>query len=74
MVDEIRTKLFECGLVVYYSCSKIPCSRALVQKLIVAQLLKKIPRFTEFEGLIQSTPSLFMTDETSPHPQTRYHR
>jgi len=41
MADEIRTKLFECGLVIYYSCSKTPCSRALVEKLIVAQLLKK---------------------------------
>jgi len=45
MADEIRTKLFECGLVMYYSCSKTPCSRAPVQKLIVAQLLKKYPSF-----------------------------
>jgi hypothetical protein len=47
--DEIRTKLLECGLVIYYSCSKTPCNRALVEKLIVAHLLKKYPSFYGIE-------------------------
>ena len=76
MADEIGTKLFECDSVIYHSCSKTPCSRALVDKLIVIQLLKKLPSFYGIRRCnAEHAIGLYsIPDETSPHPQTRYHR